>query len=56
MFELSVVCVVLLRFYCSNKDVEYGFNFKLLRDETIKVIHFFRTNIRVKSLLANQSI
>ena len=54
MFKLSVVFDV--RFYCSNEDVEYGFNFKLSRDETVKVIHFFRTNIGVKSLLANQSI
>ena len=54
MFKLSVVFVV--RFYCSNEDVEYGFNFKLLRDETIKVIHVFRTNIGVNYLLANQSI
>ena len=35
MFKLSFVFVV--RFYCSNEDVEYGFNFDLLRDETINV-------------------
>ena len=52
MFKLSVVFVV--RLYCSNKDVEYGFNFKLLRDETIKVIHFFETNVISKSTLVNE--
>ena len=35
MFKLSVVFVV--RFYCSNEDVEYGFNFKLSREETINL-------------------
>ena len=57
MYKLScdIRCIV-VRFYCLNEDVEYGLNFKLLRDETIKVIYFFGTNIGVKSLLANQSI
>ena len=31
--QTSVVFVV--RFYCLNDDVEYGFNFKLSRDETL---------------------
>ena len=52
--KLSVVFVV--RVYCLIKDVEYVFNYKLLRDETVKVIHFFRTNNGVKFTLVNQSI
>ena len=49
-----------VRFYCSNEDVEYGFNFKLSRDERINLTtlfygsnFFFRTNIGVKSTLVN---
>ena len=37
--------LVVVRFYCPNEDVEYGFNFKLLRDETIKASHLFETNM-----------
>ena len=44
------------RFYCSNEDIKYGFNFKLLRDKTIKAIHFFDTNVISKSTLVNKSI
>ena len=51
----DIRCIV-VRFYCSNEDVKYGVYLKLLRDEKIKVIHFFRTNIGVKSLSANRSI
>ena len=35
MSKLSIVFVV--RFYCSNEDIEYGFYFKFTRDETINV-------------------
>ena len=40
----DIRCIV-VRFYCSNEDVKYGFNFKVLRDKRIKVIHFFETNV-----------
>ena len=50
--QSSVVFVVSC--YCSNDDVEYGFNFKLSGDKTAKLIHFFfRTNIGVKSTLVD---
>ena len=54
MFKLSVVFVV--SFYCSNEDVKCGFDFKLLKDKMIKVIHFFETNVISKSTLVNESI
>ena len=38
MSKLSCdTCCIVVRLYCSNEDVEYGFNFKLLRDETINL-------------------
>ena len=49
MFKLSVVFVV--RFYCSNKDVEYGFNLHLSRDSTITV-----TTLTEATLCVNQMI
>ena len=57
MSKLSCdICCIVVMFYCSNKDVKYGFNFKLLRDETIKAIHFFETNVISKSTLVNKAI
>ena len=35
--------IFVVRFYCSNEGVEYGFNFKFVRDETIIIITSLET-------------
>ena len=47
--------IFVVRFYCSNEDVKYSFNFKFVRDKTININHFFGTNLIVKSTVVNES-
>ena len=59
-FKLSCdICCIVVRFYCSNKDVKYELNFKLSRDKTIHIttlLELFRISIEVKSTLVKESI
>ena len=45
--RVQTLVLFVVRFCCSNEDVEYGFNFKFVEDETINVITFLDLNLVV---------